>query len=214
MLWAASMPCASPMPTPGPTTAVAPERLQRTLEDLLDERASATDRLFMRVPWLRSLRDSMDAATSWWQERIVSYNLSVQLSLLRRLGMGDVDYRQLALILLGGITVWGLWVARSLRRPAGPTPDPLTLLWESYAALLERRGLSVASHDAPRLVARRAAGNFPAASTEIREFSEEYLRLRFGTADGAPSPAQLRALRLRLRALARATAAAPRARTA
>ena len=197
-----------------PTTAVAPERLERTLEDLLDERASATDRLFMHAPWLRSLRDSMDAATNWWQERIVNYNLSVQMSLLRHLGIGEVDYRQLALILLAGVALWGLWVARSLRRPAGPAPDPLSGLWKAYVVLLARHGLTVASHDAPRAVALRAARSCPAASTEISDFSEEYLRLRFGPVDGVPSPAQLRALRRQLKALARATAAAPRARTA
>ena len=197
-----------------PTTAVAPARLQRTLEDLLDERASATDRLFIRAPWLRGLRDSMDAATSWWQERIVNYNLAVQLSLLSHLGIGEIDYRKLALILLAGVTLWGAWVAGSLRRTTRPPGDPLARQWEAYALLLKRRGVTVASHDAPRAVARRAAQRWPSASTEIRDFSEEYLRLRFGAAGGTPSAAQLRALRQRIRALARATAAAPRARTA
>jgi len=196
-----------------PTAVVAPQRLQRTMQDLLGERASMTDQLFIRVPWLRGLRDSLDAATNWWQERIVNYNLSAQLSLLRRLGMGEVDYRKLALILLAGATLWGVWVSRGLRlRPAGPAPDPLAQLWHAYAALLGKRGLEVALHDAPGAIARRAVQRFPAADAEISNFSADYLRLRFGPA--APAPEQMRALRQRLRALARATAAAPRARTA
>ena len=187
-----------------PTAVVAPERLRRTLDDLLGQRASFSDRMFVRAPWLSGLRDSWDAAANWWQERVVNYNLAAQTALLRRLGLENIDYRLLALALLAGAALWGAWVSLQLHQRANVVaPDALSRLWRRYANLLARRGVPVAAHDAPATVAQRAAHRHPAAASEIQRFSDQYLHLRFGI-EGAASAAELRELRERLRALERA----------
>lgn len=197
-----------------PTSVVAPQRLQRSLGEVLGASASFSDRLLLRAPWLRSLRDSWDAAGNWWQSRVVNFNLAAQLSLLGRIGLPDIDYRALALALLGCSLVWGIWVSRGLQRPEGAVvTHPAARSWESYCRLLRHRGVPVAPHDAPGSVARRATLLHPAAATEIAGFSDLYLKLRFGR-DAVVSAADLRELQRRLRALARATAAARPARTA
>lgn len=187
-----------------PTTVVEPERLSRTLGDLLGDRGSLTHRMMVRAPWLGRLRDSWDAAANWWQERVINYNLSAQLALLQKLGLPDADYRVLALALLAGASFWGAWVSWRTRPRGSAAPDPLARLWHAYARLLNRRGVLVAAHDAPAAVARRAARNHPAASAEIAGFSDQYLRLRFGAGSAAASASELRELRRRLRALSRA----------
>lgn len=189
-----------------PTTVVAPARLRGTLDELLGDGGSLTRRMLMRAPWLGRMRDSWDAAANWWQERVVNYNLSAQLALLRRLGLPDADYRLMALALLAGASLWGAWVSwrtRPVRNLAGP--DSLGQLWIAYERLLRRRGVAVAAHDAPASIAQRAARMHTSAASEIAGFSELYLRLRFG-AEGhcVTSPAQLRELRRRLRNLVRA----------
>jgi transglutaminase-like putative cysteine protease len=192
-----------------PTAVVAPDRLQRGMNELLDSGASLTGRLFVQAPWLRRLRDTWDAAASAWQERIVNYNLGAQLALFEKLGLGGVDYRVLALLLLCAAVLWGLWVMHStaLAQREG-APDALAKLWQRFATLLEKRGVGVAGHDGPRAVALRAMQRFPALTTQIREFSDAYLALRFGAAATSPSAATLRDLRRRLRHLARASRAA------
>ncbi|HMA10613.1 MAG TPA: DUF3488 and transglutaminase-like domain-containing protein [Steroidobacteraceae bacterium] len=198
-----------------PTAVVAPERLQRGLNELLDSGASLTGRLFVQAEWLRRLRDTWDAAANFWQERIVNYNLSSQLALLEKLGLGRFDYRALALLLLGVAALWGLWVMRGLAgAPRGPAPDALARLWRRYGTLLETRGVAIAAHDGPKTVALRAMQRFPTVAAEIRDFSDAYLALRFGPAAAAPSRGQLRELDRRLSALARATRAHRRPRTA
>lgn len=197
-----------------PTAVVAPGRLQRGLNELLGQDSPLAGRLFVQSEWLRRLRDTWDAASSLWQERIVNYDLASQLALLQKLGLGRLDYRALALLLLGAAALWGLWVMHGLAgAPRGPATDALGRLWRRFGKLLETRGIDVAAHDGPQAVTQRAMRRFPALAADIREFSDGYLALRFGRAAAAPSPGQLRALDRRLSALARATRAHRRPRT-
>jgi protein-glutamine gamma-glutamyltransferase len=198
-----------------PTAVVAPERLRRGVNELLDSGTSLTGRLFVQAEWLRRMRDTWDAAASFWQERIVNYNLGAQVALLEKLGLGGLDYRGIALLLVAAAVLWVLWVMRGLAgMPRAPSPDALAKLWRRFARLLELRGMPVASHDGPRTVSQRAMQRFPAVAGEIREFCDAYVALRFGRAAHAPSAAQLRDLDRRLSGLSRATAAGRHPRTA
>jgi transglutaminase-like putative cysteine protease len=204
-----------------PTAVVAPARLQRGVSEL-DLGGSLTSRFFEQAEWLRNLRDGWDAAANWWQERVVNYNMAAQLAFLERLGLGRLDYRALALVLMGFAILWGLWAMRGITRgPRNLPPDALAALWARYAALLVSRGVAVAPHDGPRAVSQRAAQRFPAVASQIHAFSDDYLELRYGSqppAGATPGPdlpaARLRAMRSRLRALARATRAARHPRRA
>jgi transglutaminase-like putative cysteine protease len=197
-----------------PTAVVAPERLRRNVNELLGAGASFTGRLFVGSPWLHDLRNAWDATSAWWQQHVVDYNMAAQLGLLDRLGLGGADYGKLALILLCGALLWGAWVYTRHPRTTGPQPDELAAVWQSFAVLLQRRGLSIASHEPPRAVAMRSARRFPAAAADIAAFSERYLQLRFGLDAAAARPGQIRELRGLLRRLARATAAGRQRRTA
>jgi protein-glutamine gamma-glutamyltransferase len=189
-----------------PTAVVAPERLRRGVNELLDSGTSFTGRLFLQAEWLRRMRDTWDAAASFWQERIVNYNLGAQLALLEKLGLGGFDYRALAALLAAAGVLWALWVARGFARAPRPAaPDALAKLWRGFALLLEKRGVRVASHDGPRAVSLRAMQRFPALAVDVQEFCEAYIAVRYGRAD-PPSVDRIRDLKRRLSALSRATA--------
>jgi transglutaminase-like putative cysteine protease len=196
-----------------PTAVVAPERLQRNVNELLGD-GTLTGRLFVHSAWLRSLRNSWDATAAWWQQQVVNYNKAAQLGLLNRLGMSDADYGMLAVILLAGALLWGAWVYT--RNPNGTTtrPDALAKVWHGFVVLLRKRGLGIALHEPPRAIAKRMARRYPAAAADIAAFSDQYLELRFGVGASSPQPAQIRELRRRLKRLARATAEHRRPRTA
>ncbi len=197
-----------------PTAVVAPERLRRGVNELLDSGTSLTGRLFVQAEWLRRMRDTWDAAANFWQERIVNYNLGAQLSLLEKLGLGKLDYRALAVLLIGVAVLWGLWVMRAAARSPRAAQDALEKTWGRFAAMLGRRGVGVAAHDGPRAVALRAMQAWPDLASQIREFSDAYVALRFGPAAASPPQReQLRELHRQLSALARATASTHRPRT-
>jgi hypothetical protein len=173
-----------------PTAVVAPERLERGVNALAGAGASLTGRLFVQSEWLGRLRDTWDAASSFWQERIVNYNLGAQLALLEKLGLGGVDYRMLALLLVAAAVLWGLWETRAMARaPRAGAPDELARTWHRFATVLGRRGVDVAAHDGPRAVAQRAMQRFPALAPRIREFTDEYMALRFGAPDAGRATA-------------------------
>ncbi len=191
-----------------PTAVVAPERLQDSAE-FLGGGGAAMNSLFGDAAWLRNLRDSWDAASNWWQERIVNFNRGAQLDLLRLLGLGDIDYVGMAVLLSIGATLWGLLLwALNARRSRKLRPDPVGRIWTRFIALLGTRGLVITAHEGPRAIAARAEQHLPAAAAEISHFSREYERLRFGRE--APTDAAIRALGARLRRIARATAGSRR----
>jgi protein-glutamine gamma-glutamyltransferase len=201
-----------------PTAVVAPSRLEQGLRDLLPDSGSIAQRMLRSAAWLRNVRNAWDAASNWWQERVVSFNLATQLDLLSRLGLKDLDYGGMALLLLAGAVLWSAltWWLSSQRNPP-PRPDALLQTWLRFIALLGRRGIAVAAHDGPRTIATRAAGRFPAAATEILRFSETYQHLRFGREHATllrRRDEPLSALRRQLRQIARATATRRRPRTA
>ncbi len=189
-----------------PTAVVAPERVQQGGSELLARSGSALNSLFGDAGWLRDLRDSWDAANNWWQERIVKFNRSAQLDLLRRLGLEHIDYLGMALLLAGGAVLWGLMLwAVSMRGPRGTTPDALGRTWNRFLALLASRGIGIAAHEGPRAIAARAVARLPAAAADIGSFASRYEQLRFGTAEQSESA--IRAMRAQLRRIARATTA-------
>jgi hypothetical protein len=187
-----------------PTAVVAPERLQQGGSELA-LRGSALNSLFGDVAWLRDLRDSWDAASNWWHERIVKFNRSAQLDLLKRLGLENLDYPGMVLLLTAGAILWGLvlW-AIAARKPRGTAPDALARTWNRFLALLAARGIAIAPHDGPHAIAARAATRLPAAAAEISDFTRRYEQMRFGTAK--QGDAAIKAMREQLRRIARVTA--------
>jgi protein-glutamine gamma-glutamyltransferase len=197
-----------------PTAVVAPERLQQGLMDLMPDRGSATSRLFRSTQWIRSLVTAWDASGNWWEERVVRFNMASQMNLLQRMGLGNIDYRGMALLLLAAATAWGLLVALwTTRRARAPAADLLGTIWLQYQALLRRRGMDIAPHEPPRAIARRVAVRFAQAAADVGEFTAQYLALRYGAGDNA-SKEQLSALRALLRRISRDTAARRPERTA
>ena len=197
-----------------PTAVVAPERLRRGLRDLMPYSGAASSRMRRYAPWIRDLGAAWDASTNWWQERVVRFNMASQLNLLQKLGLGDIDYRGMALLLLAAATAWGLcialWAARGAR---SHHVDALGVTWLRFMALLRRRGLRIAVHEPPRAIARRAATRFPGAATQVSAFTERYLSLRYGAGPQA-TDAEIRLLRDLLRQVARGTAAPRQPQTA
>lgn len=197
-----------------PTTVIAPARLQGGLEDLLGGQ-SVVASLLRRTGWLQDLRDSWDAAGMWWQRRIVDFNQGMQLQLLQKLGLKDLGYNLLAVLLAVGIFAWLLLMVLLLpARRTRPRTDNLGRAWRDFARLLARRGVPVAAHAGPEAVQHLAARALPAAAREIEAWSREYQRLRFGRGDGPADRQSLAGLRQHLRSVARATAARHPPRTA
>jgi protein-glutamine gamma-glutamyltransferase len=169
-----------------PTAVIAPARLQSELRDILPD--SSRIAALRRAPWLLDLRDTWDAASTWWQQQVVEFDLAKQAAFFDRLGLPNVDYRKLALMLLAAGTTWLALVWWHLRRGARSSSlDAVAKLWRRYVTLLQRAGIATNDFDAPRDIAKRAVALLPHAASSIHTFTDGYVATRYGKSNVSPS---------------------------
>jgi transglutaminase-like putative cysteine protease len=154
-----------------PTSAVAPERIERGTDSLAPE--SAWDEM------TRPLFDAGDFVRRAWNEVVLGFDAARQRSLLGTLGVDNSRASQAALALGAGVGVAlavTLWLL--LRRP----PDRRDRLGQAYArfvARLARAGVGKAPHEGPLDFARRAARDLPDAAERVLALSDRYAHHRY-----------------------------------
>lgn len=182
-----------------PTAAAVPGRIEAGLAMSVPDTATLPLMMRPQMQWLRSMRYNWEALAHKWNVWVLGYNPERQREFLSRLGMRNVDWRELTALLftlLGGITVVLLfWSFRRLARP-----DPVQKAWTAFCAKLGRRGVARAPHEGPRDYAERAAARLPNAADAIRAIGALYIALRYGTPPDAAGE-RIAELRRRVREL-------------
>jgi transglutaminase-like putative cysteine protease len=167
-----------------PTAAVAPERIEQSLDqDLQATGAPARFRLtetgLLLSSW-RRLQFAMDAVNNHWNLWVLSYGPQRQLEMLAALGFKQASWRSMALMLLlltGALLLLiALWM---LVKPPRPS-DPLVQAWQRFCARLARLGTRRRANEGPRDFARRATAAHPELAAQVRSITELYIRLRYG----------------------------------
>jgi protein-glutamine gamma-glutamyltransferase len=173
-----------------PTAVAAPERLRRSILDLLPGAGSVQDRLIHEFSWLQQGHVLWDAVNAWWSTQVVAYNYASQLRLLERLGFGDPDWQQLGWLLAGALIVWLVVISWQFSRVrSGTGPDRLGRAYLRLCARLARSGAVREPHQGPLAYAAALHGSSE-PTVQARELLNLYARLRYGSVD--PAPDQLR----------------------
>ena len=182
-----------------PTAVVAPERLQRSVFDMLADSLPATSVFLhnsLSFQWLSQL---WDGANQWWQGNVVEFDLHAQFDLLQKLGIDAPDSRHLGWAFAIGLVAWIAWVAVSLRRSVARTrPDRIGRAWLKATRKLARVATRNVD-EGPLDYARRVGIARPDLAAAVGALAQRYARLRFGPA--AP-PADVAALEREVRQLA------------
>ncbi len=158
-----------------PTAAVAPSRIENGSQaalpaGLLGGLVSVDASSGWARAWL-SLRANWDALNNRWNQWVLDYSASRQRKLLEKLGMGDPDWRQLALLLLAAMALALGAVAWTLLRQRGHE-DQVTRLYRRFGQLLERQGLARAPHEGPAAWRRRLLSEARVSQEKLRAFSD------------------------------------------
>lgn len=183
-----------------PTSAVAPDRIQRGAPQLASDPAYWGDSGMSTVRYnnyrlLKGLRQVSDYVNYRWHRDVLGYDSEQQQgfmlrllgdsSLLRRLGVMVT-----ALALMAGLLF--LWALRGQRR----AQHPLDKAYRRYCERLARRGVTREAGEGPQAFARRVAKVAPALAAEADEFASLYMALRYRPAGKSARLLEKRLLRL------------------
>src|SRR5262249_17020278 len=193
-----------------PTGVVAPERLRRSILDVLPNVVSAPARFVRSQRWLADLFQRWDAFNMWWNDRVVKFSYADQLRLLERFGFKSPGAQELAWAFGAGLVGWLLWIAWHIGRGTAPArPDRLARAYGTLCRKLRRAGIARELHQGPIALAVEIRNRRPELSAAIHPLLLRYAQLRFGRQPAAHLQAvrdfQRAVRRLRLRARASGT---------
>ncbi len=175
-----------------PTAAVAPERIQMTVADLLaDEDGFLADAPFSAVrlnhiSWVRNLRLRLDSLDYAWGKWVLGYG-NMQEALLAGI-LGEVNPQRLGILLLvlGTIAMLPLALWHLLR--SRPLPrNELDRLFILFCERLKLAGVERQGGEGLRSLAARACSQLPAQESEIRAITRQLELYRYaGQQEGFP----------------------------
>lgn len=166
-----------------PTAAVAPERVERSI----DPSSADTDAVRFRLARtgavgavLDRMWNSWDSVNNYWNQFVIQYSDRQQYQFLSDLGFDVKNWRDLVVLMAGGLFVLlgsfaALLVLRSRR-----SVDPVTRLWRRFCVKMARVGVLRAPHEGPRDFVTRVATQKPESAESARRIGQLYIRLRYG----------------------------------
>jgi transglutaminase-like putative cysteine protease len=175
-----------------PTAAVAPERVQKGIEQSL----SATDRQFLAKPFGSSLkvllrmREQWDAVNLKWIRWVMNYDSSSQAALLAQL-LGDVSPMRIAILVVVsgggfGVLLFAWLMLRSRKQNLSDT----ALIYLQLCKKLKAHGFIPHAHETPREFVNRVAASKPELRASLVHLIDLYERWAYG--EEAQVEAQLR----------------------
>ncbi|RMX04318.1 DUF3488 domain-containing protein [Corticibacter populi] len=162
-----------------PTAAISPERVNLSRIQALQGGNGAASGRSGGVPgWLWQARSLMEAVDYRWTQWVLNYNQDEQQTLLQRLGVGRLDWAQLAgltaaLLVLTALLYLALPLLRRQRR------DPWLRLLERTRERLQDAGLALPDNTPPRAMAQQAQRFFGTEAAPVSQWLIEMDRLRY-----------------------------------
>lgn len=166
-----------------PTAASAPRRIDSGLSGALPDTARLPLLVRTDLPWLRALRDRLEAIDNSWNQWVLGYNPARQQALLAALGLAGTDWTTLIALMAGSATaVAALLAAWALRRRS--PADAIDREWARFCARLTSLGFPRHPWEGPLDYARRVAARRPDLATRVDAIAADYAGLRYGPTDG------------------------------
>jgi transglutaminase-like putative cysteine protease len=160
-----------------PTAVVAPERLNRSVEEVLAFENNA-EQLTEDSIW-QQLRYGWDAFDNVWNQWILNYDQERQKRLFDYFGF-NMDWRGLTIALviilsslLTGLSIW------LVMRSAGEKPERVQRLYTQFCKKLARQGLSRQPSEGPLQYASRIEQARPELATFVQQITTLYVQIRY-----------------------------------
>ena len=172
-----------------PTAAVAPDRV-----DLGALQAARQRRGWFDFPWVRRMSNQLDAVHRMWTDWVLKFDQARQRSLLRPMGIDDLNVRSSVLLLTGAmvsVIALVMWLLLRVQWLGGL--DPVAREYARFCRKLARHGVPRQPWEGPVDFAHRAARAFTPAAGAISRITHLYIDQRYRR--GSSHPEQLKQLR-------------------
>ena len=165
-----------------PTTAIAPERVQRGIDVEQQIASRAVNFALGRdqtaaLNWLKRSRLLWQSLDYQWQHWVINYSSNNQNQLLQLLGIegwaGIMRWLGGAIVTLTLPLAW--WLLRQPRVKA----DPALKLYQGFCGKLAKAGITIQPEEGPRDFAERAKQLRPELATQIEQITVLFIRLRY-----------------------------------
>jgi protein-glutamine gamma-glutamyltransferase len=163
-----------------PTSAIAPNRVERGAEDASSADEPLAGRWQRHSLWLADARLRLDALRQIWRERILFFDQDSQQQMLAWLNVPEPDGQKLVLVLAAAMTAVLCWLTWSVRREVDPTrKEPLIRAYSRLCAKLAAVGIPRLPHEGPEDYALRVAQRRPDLGPAVTTLCGHYSRLRY-----------------------------------
>ena len=167
-----------------PTAAVAPERIEHSIDNSLQPFGDAVRFQVPQLAWLAALwretRFGWDALNNKWNQWVLSYGTERQANLLGWLKFGGLSWQSMAILLLTAVGAVVVGIVVLALKQERQTDDAIVRSYQNFCRKLARRGLRRWSYEGPGDFAERVAAQRPDLAGQVRDISKLYTRLRYG----------------------------------
>lgn len=168
-----------------PTAAVAPERIENGLGELLDEESflSGSPLSLVRyrgVPWINRLRLQLDRVDYVWHRWVLAFDDKAQTDLLdSMLGKATPLRIAIACILIGGV-ILGAIAFRLLLATRNKPDAPVIRYYRVFCRKLARLGLARQLNEVPTCYAQRVIRERPDLAPAVLEITAIFEDIAYG----------------------------------
>jgi transglutaminase-like putative cysteine protease len=166
-----------------PTSAIAPGRVERGLNDAVSANGPLGSRWQRRTPWLADTRLRLDALRQLWRERILLFDQDSQQKVLEWLNIPEPDGQKLVMVLTVALTLVLVWLTWAVRREINPArKEPLIRAYSRLCAKLAAAGMPRLAHEGAEDYAARVAQRRPDLGAAVTALCRHYSILRYAAA--------------------------------
>ena len=166
-----------------PTSVIPPNRIENTDDLLRREPRTSRDRRLNELGWLgrsaRQVRYAWDAVNNRWNQWIIGFNEQRQLALLTSLGMPNIDWQGMTVLLFSFLAGLLLFIGFYLLRRSAVPRDPASQLYQQFLHKTAKLGFRKQENESALAFARRLKSAREDLTYEVDKITRDYNRLRY-----------------------------------
>ena len=178
-----------------PTAAIAPQRIEQSLDAALDINESRPLHIQLSSSALKDILFYWDAIDNRWNQWIIGYDTEKQKQLLSKLLNQRIHFSDIIFLLVAGFSaaliITLLFIFQPWKRPK---LDPVTEAYDVFCKKLSSKGIIRDSYEGPFDFSHRAIKALPEQESSIRLITRLYSKLRYEASHSEKQLTQLKQL--------------------